>query len=151
MRFRAAGEVEREHHADQREQQRQHDRERRGERAELHHEHEVHHEDAHEQRDSHFREQLVLIARRTAEIDTEARRVLHGIRNLLRLRTHRARVDTLHVAGNRHGALAVVVLDARRTLVDGDGRDLLERHHHVRAGHGDRQVFDVGRVEAVFG
>jgi hypothetical protein len=64
---RAAGEIEREHHADQREQQRCHDGERRGERAELHHQHEIHHEDAHEQGDAHFGEQLVLIARRAAE------------------------------------------------------------------------------------
>ena len=32
-----------------------------------------------------------------------------------------------------------------------DGRDLLERHHHVAAAHRDRQVLDVRGVDAVFG
>ena len=63
----------------------------------------------------------------------------------------RAGVDALHVGRHRHGALAVVVLDARRTLVERDGRDLLERHHHVAARHRDRQMLDVGRIEAILG
>ena len=39
----------------------------------------------------------------------------------------------------------------RRALAHGDGRDLVERHHHVGAGDGDRQVLDVRGVDAVVG
>ena len=56
--------------------------ERRGERAELHHQHQVHHADAHEQRDAHLGEHLLLVARRAAEPDAEARREVDGVGDL---------------------------------------------------------------------
>ena len=143
--------IQRQHHADQRQRQRQHDGDRRGERAELHHQHQVHHADAHDQRDAHLGEQFLLVARRAAEPEAEARREVHGVGDLHRLGRDLAGVHALHVGGHRDRALAVQVLDARRALVHRDGRDLLQRHHHVGAGHRDRQVLDVRGVDAVFG
>ena len=72
-----------------------------------------------------------------------------GLRDLHGVGRDLAGRAPLHVGRHRHRALAVQVLDLRRTLVHGDGRDLLQRHHHVGAGHGHRQVLDVRRIDAI--
>ena len=69
------------------------------------------------QRGEHFREQLLLIARRAAQLDAEAGREVDGLGDLQRVLRDFAATAVLHVGRHGDRALAVEVLDLRRTLV----------------------------------
>ncbi len=147
----SSGDEQGEDDPDQGQREREHHGHGRGERAELHHEHEIHDGNAHDERDAHLGEDFVLVARGTAEGDSVATRKMDRVRDLHRIRGHLTRGAALGIGGDRDVALAAQVLDLRRALVEGDGRDLLERYHHVAAAHRHGKVFDVGGVDTIVG
>ena len=63
---------------------------------------------------------------------------------LLHLGDERSQVATPHIGGDDHAALAVLAADLIGSFLDGDRRDLLQRHEScpTGAGHGNAQATD---------
>ena len=110
-----AGDEQRQHHADQRQRQRQHDRQRIEERAELHHQDQVHQQDRDAERREDPAEHLLLVLGLAALRDAYARRQRASPSSCALMSfDHLAERPALRVRLHRDDALAVEVIDPRR-------------------------------------
>ena len=152
---RAAGDQQRQHHADQRQRQRQHHRQRRGEAAELHHQDEVHQRDAADQRDAHRDERLHAGHRSqrqhrpARQADAEAQQQLRGN---VGQDARRPLPDRFSDGGARAVGEQGEHSQRARRLHQGHGDDerqrgevvVLHHRHHLRLALAGAEVLDRG-------
>jgi hypothetical protein len=114
--LRLASDHQRQHHADERQRQRQHDRQRFEERPELHDQHEVHQHHRHADGDEHLREDLDLIFCLAALAHAVARRELHRLCDSSSdIADHFRQCPVLCVRFHRDYPVAIEMIDARRS------------------------------------